>query len=522
MANENEVIRVPYSPEFIENQQDNKKLDAFVKRVNDKFLKITRIDLFAKSPLKRGQISIDPSKQSKEYQKFIEKRSLDILKGEKSYRKKYREAGGRLQDILYKYSNPKNKQKLDRERVEAKLETAKSNYLRDYATEQPTKKSLKEVIKLQKQLQKLDKGTKLTSFQKLFNTFKRVGFYRIARRVFQAIEQGLGQGIEQLVAFDENANKTMSSIKSSFDKVGASVALMAMPLIEIVEPILSSMSNSIVAFANNVSMASAYMKGLGEYTKINEEYMRDLQQEANSTLLSFDKFESLNAKSTPFETAKIDEEDIEKAKQYGDTIKRIQDIFAKLWEVLKNIGKIILDMFKKLEPYWDDIVDTLLFVIGVIADLIVGFTKIFVWLGKIIDTKDKLIALLGVITSIAAAVAFATGHWIKGSMILAGGIATMSAIEVSKYSEGGMPNKGSLFVAGEAGAEFVTTMPSGQTGVTNVAQFKQAMVEAIYECSDVFQSDDGDVVLKLDGAEIARSKRFKSELNRTNAGLHLI
>jgi hypothetical protein len=28
-------------------------------------------------------------------------------------------------------------------------------------------------------------------------------------------------------------------------------------------------------------------------------------------------------------------------------------------------------------------------------------------------------------------------------------------------------------------------------------------------------------VLNLDGAELARSKRFKSELNRTNAGLNL-
>ena len=92
---------------------------------------------------------------------------------------------------------------------------------------------------------------------------------------------------------------------------------------------------------------------------------------------------------------------------------------------------------------------------------------------------------------------------------------------IPRLANGGMVSSGSLFIAGEAGAELVTTMPSGQTGVTNVAQFKQAMVEAIYECADVFQQPDGSVVLNLDGAEVARSKRFKSELNRTNSGLNL-
>ena len=63
-------------------------------------------------------------------------------------------------------------------------------------------------------------------------------------------------------------------------------------------------------------------------------------------------------------------------------------------------------------------------------------------------------------------------------------------------------------------------MPSGQTGVTNIAQFKQAMLEALYEWGGS-QSYSGDVVLNLDGAEIARSKRFVGEMNRNNSGLNL-
>ena len=91
---------------------------------------------------------------------------------------------------------------------------------------------------------------------------------------------------------------------------------------------------------------------------------------------------------------------------------------------------------------------------------------------------------------------------------------------IGLFANGGMVDSGSLFIAGEAGAELVTTMPSGQTGVTNVAQFKQAMLEALYEWSDS-QSGGGDVILNLDGAEVARSKRFVGELNRKNSGLNL-
>jgi hypothetical protein len=93
---------------------------------------------------------------------------------------------------------------------------------------------------------------------------------------------------------------------------------------------------------------------------------------------------------------------------------------------------------------------------------------------------------------------------------------------VGVFANGGIAEQGDLFIANDKGPELVYSGPNNASSIMNISQFKQAMVEAIYECSDVFQNSDGDIVLKLDGADIARSKRFKSELNRTNAGLHLI
>ena len=100
------------------------------------------------------------------------------------------------------------------------------------------------------------------------------------------------------------------------------------------------------------------------------------------------------------------------------------------------------------------------------------------------------------------------------------GIATTVAAKT--YADGGIPDTGSLFIAGEAGAELVTTMPSGQTGVTNIAQFQQSVVNGLNEWWSTARYDLPETAsFTLDGAKIARSKRFIGELNRKNTGLNL-
>jgi hypothetical protein len=47
-------------------------------------------------------------------------------------------------------------------------------------------------------------------------------------------------------------------------------------------------------------------------------------------------------------------------------------------------------------------------------------------------------------------------------------------ITIDAYAKGGMPDKGTAFIAGEAGAEIVYNTPSGQSGVANIQQIAQA------------------------------------------------
>ena len=412
----------------------------------------------------------------------------------------------------------------------------------------------KELTELAKDAEKLEKKTRLSGIQKLFNTFKRVGFYRIARRAFQLIEQGFGESLLGMAKFDSGINQSMSQIQSSFSLISASIVSLIGPILDTVAPMLQQMAQGAASIANGFNQAYAKSKGLSKYTKINTDYMKDFASQTNSATLSFDKFETLSSSddmSEAFETGDVNEE-LDNVAGFGtelfEIMKKLLSIIQKVWEMLAplvttifelvtpilNIVDVLLEYLMPaiewvidivrsgiewissmldfisaflyiltgdFDKAWDYIKTGFLKMISSMVNQLIDFLNYFIMgLDKVVKGAGKVVGLLG----------FDTSGW---------GIDKIEHIKL--YANGGMVDRGSLFVAGESGAEFVTKMPSGQTGVTNVSQFKQAMVEALYECSDIFQQTNGNVVLNLDGAEIARSKSFKSELNRTNSGLNL-
>ena len=96
--------------------------------------------------------------------------------------------------------------------------------------------------------------------------------------------------------------------------------------------------------------------------------------------------------------------------------------------------------------------------------------------------------------------------WIPGGLTSA----------IPAFADGGIHDlsMGSLFVAGEAGAEIVTNMGSGKTGVTNVEQMKEAVREGNFELLNVVQGGINIIVkaineidpdITLDGQSLADS-----------------
>lgn len=375
----------------------------------------------------------------------------------------------------------------------------------------------------------------LSGFGKILNRFKSYGLLRVVRTIFMAIEKGLSQGIEKLTAFDKQADKTMASIQSSSEKVFGGIAVAVMPIIEAVAPMLDSIANVVADIGNSISRASAEAKGMSTYTKVNLDYLKQSANEANKMLATFDKFETLNGKESPFITGSVEEDkDSGLLAQTKAFLAEISGILLAIgsyklitWIQGGGLGKI-KDSLGGIKGKLDDINS-----IGLATSSVAIFVSALInliqvakdWKSQSLVTQISAIvsvcmALFGVIASIVAI--FKPTAIAKGLAVGAMALASVSGVvSAMRFEDGGVPDRGSLFIAGESGAELVHTMPSGQTGVTNIAQFKQAMVEALYEASDVFQNENGDVVLNLDGAEVARSKRFKSELNRTNSGLNL-
>ena len=134
---------------------------------------------------------------------------------------------------------------------------------------------------------------------------------------------------------------------------------------------------------------------------------------------------------------------------------------------------------------------------GAVSDFIVAILTETDWVGvfkKIIIAPLEYVLLeLGIIDMAKDMFRFAEGtkfwEWMFGDYAY------------KSYATGGLPDKGTMFVAGEAGAEMVYNMPNGQSGVANVRQIEQAMYNALARYGE---QNGGEIVVQayLDGEKV--------------------
>lgn len=498
----------------------------------------------------------------------------------------------------------KQAEKAKREAEKLKKQ-AENEELRQQRMELSRKRIEFQEQKLEAQKKKFTEGQnapqkkQLTSLQKFLNTFKRIGFYRLVRGFFAGVKNIFVQGIQGLADFDSEANKTISDMLTGYEKLKASIAVSIMPIIESLVPAVTSMTDSIVEFANNISMASAASKGLSTYTKISDKYIKDMVNGANKLRASFDKFETLGGKDTIYEEVELDPESAQEAINSTSwmAMETVQKLIQMLTTLTQGFLSSIIKIAEALEPYIEPLTESLLKILDALADIVIKLAEIGV---KIIDVIDKTVgldtfikglisaivaikalklisslseigsgisgisialgAVLGVIlgiisyklwskllegapelvktimaivasiVAVGAAITMAVmaakgntfGAIAAGSVFAIAAGATIAAVNAKTYADGGVPKTGSMFIAGENGAELVTTMPSGKTGVSNVQQLQQAVYSALetWWSGAVYDLPESGPTY-LDGAEIARSKTFKAEINRTNPNLNL-
>ena len=122
---------------------------------------------------------------------------------------------------------------------------------------------------------------------------------------------------------------------------------------------------------------------------------------------------------------------------------------------------------------------------------------------------SPIMLAVGAITSLVMAMLALQGvmSWGTALPIITAGIGVAIAgvkgmLQVDNYADGGLPDKGTLFRAGEAGAEIVYNTPSGQSGVVNVQQIEQAMYGALVRYGKSNGGNGQPIEVYLDGEKV--------------------
>lgn len=131
--------------------------------------------------------------------------------------------------------------------------------------------------------------------------------------------------------------------------------------------------------------------------------------------------------------------------KYWDDIKTF---FINLWDTVSNAFIVA----------WEAVSTWFMKLINTISNAFITFVN---WC---IDALNFLLSPVSAISELLGGESIEIKHW--EAKVDWGGVGT--------FAEGGLPDKGSMFVAGEAGAEMVYNMPSGQSGVANIQQIAQA------------------------------------------------
>lgn len=361
---------------------------------------------------------------------------------------------------------------------------------------------------------------------KLGKAIVRVAIYRAIRAAIKGIVQTIRQGLQAFAEFSPKFEQTMTALTSAGRNFKMSFTAAFAPILESIAPALIQIVNSFTQLNNKLAETIAYLKGAGEYTKVNTEYQEQYNKAVN--LLPFDKFNVLQQSSYGgFEKAAVDTEKmaknapkLEKIKavitSYKELLKSVVATLGKAWEFVKSIfgeyGDVILTVMKASinfsKQLWEvigalinaikvilnldfskSIIYTSLTILAGVLTTIVGIAKTFLDILKSILTLD--FSGFGERVKGYFNYGFTKNLWNRGGR--GRGIKNFfkGLFNIGAYATGGLPDTGSLFLAGERGAELVTNVGGGQSAVMNMQQLQQAIYGGMVSALSTMQQVGG-------------------------------
>lgn len=258
----------------------------------------------------------------------------------------------------------------------------------------------------------------------LWQAIKRVAFYRLIRTAIKEVTQALREGITLLVEWDRvygnntsRAAQTTDELAAKWREVKKSLGAAAMPLIQIVQPALEAIMQSVINLANVANQTLRSLQGYSTYIKATDKGFKSAvgsAKELKRILFGFDELNvlpSANGGGAAAEVGAIDFEEVDIEKtfnlqafarigQFIDDVKgrwsnfvaNVQSGGSFIWSwyelvagVFQDFGILVADIFRGAGDLINSFVGKLGLDGTAIGEVISSIGDMFIHVGDIIE-----------------------------------------------------------------------------------------------------------------------------------------
>lgn len=378
---------------------------------------------------------------------------------------------------------------------------------------------------------------------------------RVLRKIIQMIYQAIKMGIDNIIQFDDATQEAFVQIKASAMYLVDSLGSMLAPLIQMVQPLLSAVLDSVAEIGNALGQVFAELNGQTQFaqaTKDVEKYRNELKKTQS---IGIDELNVLNQEQGgSFQMADISGQDGSGLKDtlasIGDLVKNIlNDVMPLLKPLIKAIDtilkvvnliinaigepihiilenvvslvsvvlEVISKIFEALTPIIDGLLTILKPVLTYVADnikmvlnIVEGLFRVSSWLFDLMQPAMNIIGEMlkgvGIIFEIVRGIAETIRAIFSLDWGSIGGIWDGVKINIAdivsgnKYATGGFPEDGFFFANH---SELVGTFSNGKTAVANNEEITEGIYQAVLQAMK--ESGGNNINIELDGYQVAKS-----------------
>lgn len=202
------------------------------------------------------------------------------------------------------------------------------------------------------------KGT--TTLGKWLKRAKEIAKYRIIRKVIQEIYKALVQGIQGVAMFDDATNLAMSNIKTSMNYFVNSIGAMLSPLVQIFEPLLVALSDTLAEAGNTFAEFFAQINGQDTFAKAKKDFI-DYRDTLTKTSIGIDELNILPQQDN-FEIAQVD--------QTKEGMGDIKGIFTEIVGMIKELIELAKPFLSEIMGHIGKVLRPIMSIITNIVKLI--------------------------------------------------------------------------------------------------------------------------------------------------------